>query len=93
MLESEIERRMTAMITRLGGLSYKFASPNNPGVPDRIVITPEGRIIFVELKTLTGRLSPIQERQIKCLRSLRQDVRVVYGWEEAQAFVEEVLPT
>ena len=56
MLEKEIERRMVQMVKQRGGLCYKFVSPSNPGVPDRIIITPDGKIIFVELKTEIGRL-------------------------------------
>lgn len=89
-LEKEIERRMGDMLKRRGCLYYKFESPGNPGVPDRIVITPEGRIVFVELKTRTGRLSGIQERQIARMRGNRAEVRMVKGWDEARTFVEEV---
>ena len=38
MLEKEIERRMVQMVKQRGGLCYKFVSPSNPGVPDRIII-------------------------------------------------------
>lgn len=40
MKESQIERRLAVMVRERGGLCYKFVSPSNPGVPDRIIITP-----------------------------------------------------
>ena len=43
MRESEIERRLVQQVRKHGGLCYKFTSPGNPGVPDRIIITPDGR--------------------------------------------------
>ena len=92
MTEAEIERRMTKMIKDRGGLCYKFVSPSNPGVPDRIVIAPVGRIIFVELKTEIGRLSNIQKWQREEMRKRGADVRVIKGWDAAKAFVEEVFP-
>lgn len=92
MLEKEIERRMTQMVRQRGGLCYKFVSPSNPGVPDRIVITPEGRVVFVELKTKIGRLSNIQKWQRSEMQKRGVDVRVVKGWAAAKALVEEVLP-
>ena len=54
MLESEIEKKLVREIRKMGGMAYKFVSPGNTGVPDRIVILP-GVITFVELKTETGR--------------------------------------
>lgn len=92
MLEKEIERRMGEMIKRRGGLFYKFVSPGNVGVPDRIVITPRGRIVFVELKTEIGVLSSAQKWQISRLEEHNTDVRKIRGWPEAKAFVEEVFP-
>lgn len=91
MLEKEIERKMGDMLKRRDCLYYKFESPGNLGVPDRIVITPKGRIIFVELKTQAGRLSNIQKYQIERMRRNKAEVRTVKGWDEAKAFVEEVM--
>lgn len=90
MLEKDIERRMGEMIRRRGGLYLKFVSPGNPGVPDRIVITRQGRVIFVELKTEIGRLANVQKWQIRQLAEHGMDVWKVSGWEQAKAFVQEV---
>jgi Holliday junction resolvase len=92
MLEKNIERRMCELIRKRGGLAYKFASPNNPGAPDRIVITPAGVVWFVELKTETGRLTKIQKHQKSELEKRNANVRVIYGWEAAKEFVSEVIP-
>ena len=92
MLEKEIERRMVQMVKQRGGLCYKFVSPSNPGVPDRIIITPTGRVVFVELKTEIGRLSNIQKWQRAEMQKRGADVRVVKGWDAAKALVEEVMP-
>ena len=69
MKESQIERRLAVMVRERGGLCYKFVSPSNPGVPDRIIITPAGRTVYVELKTEIGRLAKIQEWQIDSVAS------------------------
>lgn len=92
MTEAQIENRMVRMVRERGGLCYKFTSPNNPGVPDRIVITPDGRVIWVELKTLIGKLRPIQKWQIEEMRKRGQDVRILHGWPAVKEFIEEVLP-
>ncbi|MBP3590198.1 MAG: VRR-NUC domain-containing protein [Muribaculaceae bacterium] len=90
MAESEIERKLGKEIKKLGGLYYKFVSPNLPGVPDRIVIMPGGRVIFVELKTEIGRLSNIQKWVIEEMRQRGADVRVIKGWPAARAFLDEL---
>lgn len=53
---------------------------------------PEGRTVYVELKTDAGRLSPGQAYMIDQLRRRGADVRVLCGIEQVQAFVEEVIP-
>ncbi|MEG1165783.1 MAG: VRR-NUC domain-containing protein [Oscillospiraceae bacterium] len=92
MTEAQIESRMVRMVRERGGLCYKFTSPNNPGVPDRIVITPDGRTIYVELKTLIGRLAAVQKWQISEMQKRGADVRVLLGWEAVRDFVEEMMP-
>lgn len=92
MKEAAIEAKLARMVRERGGLCYKFVSPNQPGVPDRIIITPEGRVVFVELKTEIGRLAKIQKWQIGEMQKRNADVRVVKGLDQVKALVEEVMP-
>ena len=92
-LESEIEKKMKEKILKKGGLFFKFVSPGNDGVPDRIVITPKGRIIFVEMKEDKGRLSPIQKYQIERIRKCGCDCRVIKGRKESEEFIDEIFST
>ena len=89
-LEKTIEKYLGKKIKELGGLYYKFVSPGNIGVPDRIIFLPAGKIIFVELKTETGVLTNLQKCQIEKLKKLGVDVRVVKGKKEAADFIEEM---
>lgn len=77
-------------VKKRGGLCYKFTSPGNPGVPDRIVILPGGTTVYVELKTEIGRLAKIQKWQIEELRRRGAVVRVLKGMDQVLAFLEEV---
>lgn len=90
MAEREIEKKLVDGVRKLGGRAYKFVSPGNDGVPDRIVVLPGISPVFVELKTETGRLSSLQNVQIKKLKDLGQDVRVMYGLEDVKRFLEEI---
>lgn len=87
--ERKVEKALVRMLWNLGCESYKFVSPNCRGVPDRICITEEGRVFFAELKTLKGRLSSLQEVQIKKLKALKQEVYVIYGMDGVRKFVED----
>lgn len=89
MLEKDIEKLFTAEIKKAGGKAYKFTSPGNDGVPDRIVMLPDGRIVFVELKTDTGKLSRLQELQCRQIADLGQTVRVLHGLAEVRDFFLE----
>ncbi len=90
MKESEIERWLVNQIKDLGGIADKFVSPGNPGVPDRIIVMPSGRIIFAELKTEIGRLSGIQKWQRQRYQKLGVDYRVVKGMKAARELVKEL---
>lgn len=88
LLEREIESYLNENVKKRGGRSYKFMSPGNSGVPDRIVIFPGGRVVFVELKTETGRLSALQVAQIRRLERLGAEVRVLYGLDDVKEFLD-----
>ena len=69
----------------------RYATPvayDAAGFPDLVLVT-EGRILFVELKTDRGRVSPEQRAWHEWLEAAGQDVRV---WRPRDWDVE-VLPT
>lgn len=90
MKESSIENYLKNQVGKLGGLCLKFISPGQGGVPDRIVILPGGRIVFVELKTRYGTTSRLQEYVGGKLRTLACDVRTVRGRDQAEELVKEL---
>lgn len=79
MNERRIEEILIREVNKIGGRTYKWVSPGNSGVPDRIVFFPDGRVFFVELKTESGRLSAQQKIQINRLKNLNQKAYVVKG--------------
>lgn len=88
--EKEIEAYIRRGITKMGGLFFKFTSPGNDGVPDRIAVFPDGRVVFTELKAKNGKLSAVQMYQIDRLISLHQQVCVVYGMGGAEEFLRDM---
>ena len=61
MRESKIETYFVWAVVLRGGTTYKFKSPTQRGVADRIACMPGGETWFVELKTKGGRLAPLQK--------------------------------
>ncbi len=70
MTESDLERKICDHVKMLGGRAFKWVSPGCTGVPDRIAIFPNGKIIFIEVKR-PGRKNGLSPRQ-----------KLVLGWLE-----------
>lgn len=85
--EKRVEALLTSGVKRMGGLAYKFVSPGNSGVPDRIIMMPGGKIYFVELKREGGQLTNLQKRQITRIRKLDCWVDVLHGMVEVSNFL------
>lgn len=90
MQESKIEKKLKKEIELIGGLALKFVSPGMSGVPDRIVLLPHGRIVFVELKAPGKVPRSLQEYRIKELRALGFEVKVIDSYESIDLFISEV---
>ncbi len=87
MAEKDIERFLVNGVKKLGGVAYKFVSPGNAGVPDRLIVMPGGRVYFVELKTDAGYATVLQKRQMDRLLRLGCDVNLVRGLDEVMALL------
>ena len=90
MLESKIERELRLQVKAIGGKAYKFSSPGNNGVPDRIVIC-KGKCYFVELKKPGEDLTPRQKVVKKHFKKLGFEVYKIDSVELVDKFISEVL--
>jgi hypothetical protein len=70
MLEKDIEKKLKKEVEKTGGMCLKFAIPGRAGMPDRIVLFPGGRIVFVETKAPGKKLRPLQRKRAKQLQNL-----------------------
>lgn len=91
MLEKQIETRLKREVERMGGFALKFTSPGMVGVPDRLVLLPEGKIYFVELKAPGKKLRPLQLKRKEQLESLGFKVYVIDSYEKINLFIQEVM--
>jgi hypothetical protein len=92
MKELQLERRLVSEVERIGGKAPKWVSPGNRGVPDRLVLLPNGRTIYVEMKSPGKPLEPLQERWAKILRGLGHKVYKIDSNADIDRFISEVMP-
>ncbi len=90
MRERDIETYLRDQVKTAGGIAYKFTSPGNAGVPDRLVLLPGGRVVFVELKAPGRQPTPLQLRQQRRIRDLGFTVLVIDSKEEVDEFIKGV---
>lgn len=91
MLEKDLEKKIVIKAKKLGYLTYKFVSPSNIGVPDRIFINENGKLFFVEFKSKKGKLSNLQEKKISELVEKKQSVFVVNDEKLAMEILTEYM--
>ena len=90
MLEKEVEQHFVWAVERAGGRTWKFKSPNQRGVSDRIVCLPNGFTWFVELKTKGGKLSELQKLFAADVTALNQKYACLWTKEQVNQWLESL---
>lgn len=90
MQEANVEKYLIRYVKDKGGLCLKFISASMRGLPDRIVIIPQGKIFFVELKAKGKKPRPEQKRVHKLFSSLGAKVYTADSKEKVRSVVDEV---
>jgi len=76
MTESQLERKIGLFCTSKGLLYYKFSSPGRRGVPDRMIVGPGQKVMFLEIKAPGKKPTKLQLHEIGKL----QDDGFVAEW-------------
>lgn len=87
--EKDTEQYLRDEVKKALGRAYKFTSPGNAGVPDRIVLLPGGRIVFVELKAKGKKSTPLQLAQQKRIAGLGFEVIVIDSKQGVDSLFEQ----
>ena len=93
MRECEIERHLMMEVKRAGGMAVKFVSPGFDGMPDRLVLLPDGRMGFVEVKAPGKHPRPLQTARHRLLRELGFKVFVLDSVEQIGGIIDEIRAT
>ena len=91
--EKDLERLLSKEIKRLGGVAIKIYNPWLVGLPDRMILLPGGRVIFVELKTTGEKPRKIQLVRHESLRDLGYEVRVIDQRKQIDRLIHDIQTT
>ena len=93
MREQRIERQLVQQVSKLGGLALKFVSPGMAGVPDRLLLFPGGKAVFVETKAPGKEPRPLQVHRHEQLRALGFRVFVIDEMKQIREVLDDLCST
>lgn len=85
--EKRVEAGFARWCRERGLFCLKLVALSLVGFPDRTILLPGARVVFVEFKSPTGKTNKMQDRVIAALRALGFDVLVTSDKTEAINFV------
>ena len=86
MLEKQIERKLCDEVKKIDGMCLK--QTGMAGIPDRLVLLPDGRCAFVELKAPGEKPRKLQVMRMKQLKKLGFKCFVVDGVDQIDSLLE-----
>lgn len=89
-MEKDIEKKLILAVKKRGGMCPKFVSPAYNGMPDRIILLPNGRVAFVELKDRNKKPRPIQRVRHCELKKMGFLVYVIDSIEKIGGTLDEI---
>ena len=90
MREKMIEQKLIEARKNTGGRAPELVSPGFVGMPDRMVLMPEGKFGLVEVKAPGKKPRPLQAARHGLLRRLGFKVYVLYDPEQIGGIVDEI---
>ncbi len=93
MREKLLEQKLVKAVKAAGGIAPKFISPGLAGMPDRLVLLPEGKMAFVEVKRPGMKPRPLQIKRHRMLRQLGFKVYVLDEQRQIGGILNEIQAT
>lgn len=85
--EKEIEKYLRRRATEAGLVCLKYTNSNEAGYPDRIVLLPDGAVVWVELKSRGRKPTPLQLVRHGQLRAIGHVVWVIDRREQVDSLI------
>lgn len=90
MREKEIEKKLIQAVKQAGGICPKLVSPGFDGMPDRMVLLPNGHMGFVEVKAPGEKPRQLQLSRHRLLRRLGFKVYVLNDTGQIGGMLDEI---
>ena len=90
MSEKQIEQKFVKAVKAVGGIAPKLVCPGFDGMPDRLVLLPDSRIAFVEVKRCGMKPSALQKSRHRLLRRLGFQVFVLDDITQIGGIIDEI---
>ena len=86
--EKLIERKLRERVQRAGGFALKLLDFG--GIPDRLLVLPDGRTLFVELKSTGAKPTKLQLYRHRQLRELGHRAEVIDNLNDLNTLLDEL---
>lgn len=88
--EKAIERYLVERARVAGALCLKYSNPNMTGYPDRVLVTPGGGVVWVELKSRGRRPAKIQLARMAELTRMGHRVEVIDNRPDVDELIKSI---
>lgn len=89
MLEKTLQQKILNFCKQNAIIAVKTDSTSTRGWPDLTIVLPSGNVIFVELKTETGRLSKLQQHVHEKLRGNNANIYTIRDFETFKRIITD----
>lgn len=89
--EKQIEQKLVTEARQCGGMALKFVSPSYSGMPDRLILLPDRKMAFVEVKAPGKKPRPLQVKRHEMLRKLGFQVFVLDDVEDITGMLKKIM--
>jgi len=90
MREKTIEQKLVKAVKAVGGIALKLTCPGWGGVPDRLILLPDTRLAFVEVKAPGETLRPLQVKRKRQLEGLGFSVYCIDHPDQIGGVLDEI---
>lgn len=91
MREYIVENEFVKAVRKAGGVAYKLTSQTTNGLPDRLVLFPAAKAVFVELKAPGKMMRPLQRKRRYQLMKLGFPVLCIDRIPQIKPFIKAAL--
>ena len=91
MREYVVENEFVKAVRKADGVAYKLTSQTTNGLPDRLVLFPVAKAVFVELKAPGKMMRPLQRKRRYQLMKLCFPVLCIDRMPQIKPFIKAVL--